>query len=113
MSERNAKEEPTPADLLEPEVRQALSHPLRRRIIRALGSGPAKTISDLRQIAPSQNLDSLHYHVLVLEQAGVIQGSDLWNNVDAPTRSYVTEVAGDAAVASLLEATKALDDDVS
>ncbi|HEU5105166.1 MAG TPA: helix-turn-helix domain-containing protein [Solirubrobacterales bacterium] len=110
MSERPAREEPTPADLLEPQVRQALSHPLRRQIIRALNVGSAHTTTDLREVLPAENLSSLHYHVLVLEQAGVIQGSDLWNSVDAPVRSYVTEVAGDAAVASLLKATQQLDD---
>ena len=47
---------------------------------------------------------------VVLEEAGVIRGSDLWNDVEAPTRSYVTEVAKDAAVASLLKATQPLDD---
>ena len=110
MSERPAREEPTPADLLEPQVRQALSHPLRRQIIRALNAGPARTTGDLREILPVESLSTLHYHVLVLEQAEVIQGSDLWNSVDAPMRSYVTEVAGDAAVSSLLKATQQLDD---
>jgi hypothetical protein len=110
LSERHAREEPTPADLLEPQVRQALSHPLRRQIIRALSGSSARTISDLREVVPSENLDALHYHVLVLEQAGVIQGGDLWNSVDAPARSYVTEVASDAAVIALLNATQQLDE---
>lgn len=110
MSERPAREEPTPADLLEPKVRQALSHPLRRQIVRVLNDGSAQTTSDLRGTVPAENLGVLHYHVLVLEQAGVIRGSDLWNDVEAPTRSYVTEVAADATVASLLKATQPLDD---
>jgi len=91
-------------------MRQALSHPLRRQILRALNGGSAQTAGELRELVPADNLGALHYHVLVLEQAGVISGSDLWNNVDIPTRSYVTEVAGDAAVASLLRATQQLDD---
>lgn len=91
-------------------MRQALSHPLRRQIIRALNAGSAHTAGDLREVLPAESLGSLHYHMLVLEQAGVIQGSDLWNSVDAPTRSYVTEVASDATVASLLKATQQLDD---
>ncbi|HWO47744.1 MAG TPA: helix-turn-helix domain-containing protein [Solirubrobacterales bacterium] len=111
MSERPAKEEPTPADLLEPQVRQALSHPLRRQIVRILNGGSAQTASDLREIVPAENLAALNYHVVVLEQAGVISGSDLWNDVEAPIRSYVTEVAKDAAVASLLKATQPLDDE--
>lgn len=110
MSERPAKEEPTPADLLEPQVRQALSHPLRRQIVRTLNGGSARTTGELRELVPVERLGALHYHVLVLEQAGVISGSDPWSRVEAPTRSYVTEVAGDAAVASLLEATQHLDD---
>ena len=91
-------------------MRQALSHPLRRQIVRALHSGSAQTTSELRELVPAESLGVLHYHVLVLEQAGVIQGSDLWNDVNAPTRSYMTGVAGDAAVASLLKATQPLDD---
>lgn len=91
-------------------MRQALSHPLRRQITRALSSGSAHSLTDLRGVVPAEKLDSLHYHVLVLEQAGVIRGSDLWNDVEAPTRSYVTEVAGDAAVAELLDSTQRLDD---
>jgi len=98
--------------MLEPQVRQALSHPLRRQILRALhgSSGAAQTTGELRELVPVESLGALHYHVLVLEQAGVVQGSDLWNDVDAPTRSYVADVASDAAVASLLKATKQLDD---
>ncbi len=110
MSERPAKEEPTPADLLEPQVRQALSHPLRRQIVRTLNGGSAQTTGELRETVPAESLGALHYHVLVLEQAGVVRGSDLWNDVDAPTRSYVTEVSKDAAVASLLKATQPLDE---
>ena len=91
-------------------MRQALSHPMRRQIVRALNRGSAQTTGDLREVVPAESLGALHYHVLVLEQAGVIQGSDLWNSVDRPTRSYVTEVASDAAVASLLQATKQLDE---
>lgn len=96
--------------MLEPQVRQALSHPLRRQILRALHGSSAQTTGELRELVPVENLGALHYHVLVLEQAGVIEGSDLWNDVDAPTRSYVADVATDAAVASLLKATKQLDD---
>lgn len=110
MSERPAKEEPTPADLLAPQVRQALSHPSRRQIVRVLNDSASQTTDDLQQVVPSENLSALHYHVLVLERAGVIRGSDLWRNVDVPLRSYVTEVAGDAAIASLLKATEQLDD---
>jgi hypothetical protein len=96
--------------MLEPQVRQALSHPLRRQILRALHGSSAQTTGELRELVPVENLGALHYHVLVLEQAGVVEGSDLWNDVDAPTRSYVADVASDAAVASLLKATKQLDD---
>jgi hypothetical protein len=110
VSERPAREEPTPADLLEPKVRQALNHPLRRQIVRTLNDSAARTTGELRQTLPVDNLAALHYHVLVLEQAEVIRGSELWDEVDAPTRSYVTEVATDAAVASLLKATQPLDD---
>lgn len=91
-------------------MRQALSHPLRRQILRALHGKSAQTTGELRELVPVENLGALHYHVLVLEQAGVVEGSDLWNAVDAPTRSYVADVASDAAVASLLKATKQLDD---
>lgn len=92
-------------------MRQALSHPLRRQILRALhGNSAQTTTGELRELVPVESLGALHYHVLVLEQAGVIEGSDLWNDVDAPTRSYVADVASDAAVASLLKATKQLDD---
>jgi Helix-turn-helix domain len=109
LSERPDIEEPTPADLLSPQVRQALSHPLRRQIVRALDSGTPHTSTDLREAVPVENLSALHYHVLVLEQAGVIHGSDTWRSVDAPLRSYVTTVASDAAVASLLKATEQRD----
>ena len=91
-------------------MRQALSHPLRRQILRALHGGSAQTTGELRELMPIENLGALHYHVLVLEQAGVVQGSDLWQDVDTPTRSYVADIASDAAVASLLKATKQLDD---
>jgi hypothetical protein len=110
LSERPAREEPTPADFLEPKVRQALNHPLRRQIVRTLNDSSARTTGELRQTLPVDNLAALHYHVLVLEQAEVIRGGELWNDVDAPTRSYVTEVATDAAVASLLKATQPLDE---
>lgn len=91
-------------------MRQALSHPLRRKIVRALNDSAAQTTGELREAIPVDNLAALHYHVSVLEQAEVIRGSELWKDVDAPTRSYVTEVATDAAVASLLKATQPLDD---
>ncbi len=91
-------------------MRQALSHPLRRQIVRALNDSSAQTTGELRKAVPADNLAALHYHVAVLEQAEVIRGSELWKDVEAPTRSYVTEVAGDVAVASLLKATQPLDD---
>jgi DNA-binding transcriptional ArsR family regulator len=110
LSERPAREEPTPADLLPPKVRQALSHPLRRQIVRALDGGAAQTSSDLSEATAVENLGALHYHVLVLERAGVIEGGELWRDVDRPRRSYATRVASDAAVTSLLKATEPLDD---
>lgn len=91
-------------------MRQALNHPLRRQIVRVLNDSSARTAGELRERLPVDNLAALHYHALVLEQAEVIRGSELWKEVDVPTRSYVTEVATDAAVASLLKATQPLDE---
>jgi len=90
-------------------MRQALSHPLRRQIVRALNDGAPHSPNELRQMAPAESLSVLRYHALVLEEAEIIQGSDPWRSLDAPVRSYVTAVASDAAVASLLKETEQAD----
>lgn len=97
---------------LAPQVRHALNHPVRRRILRTLNdSRTARTAAAVTTlIHPTPGMSVLGYHLRVLEQLGCIRSlaPDASPNGEAPTL-YESRVADDEEIASILQATRQLD----
>ncbi len=99
-----------PADLaggLEPELRDALDHPIRREILRSLnGAGRASTPAELARRLGSFRLSQVNYHVQVLAGDGAVVAEG-----DSPAggRSYVSDVAREAEVTAVLAAMQGCD----
>jgi DNA-binding transcriptional ArsR family regulator len=95
------------AGRLEPELQDALDHPLRREILRSLngserGSTPAELASRLRPLSLSQ----VNYHVQVLVGEGAVVAVG-----DSPFggRSYISDLSREAEVVEVLQATQRRD----
>ena len=99
-----------PAELvgsLEPELRDALNHPIRREILRSLnGVGGASTPAELARRLGSFCLSQVNYHVQVLAGDGAVVAEG-----DSPAggRSYVSDVARESEVTDVLEAMRERD----
>jgi DNA-binding transcriptional ArsR family regulator len=99
-----------PAELsgrLEPELRDALDHPVRREILRTLnGSGRALTSAELAPQLGLLRLSQINYHVQVLAGDGAVVAEG-----DSPFggRSYLSDVAREAEVTAVLRTTQESD----
>lgn len=92
-------------------TRDALGHPVRREILRALNES-AKPRSP-RELAtathPQSSLSVISYHAQVLEGCGSIAVSATPQAPDGGARLYSSTVAGDERVASVLQTTRQAD----
>lgn len=97
---------------LTPEVRHALNHPVRRRILRTLNdSQTARTPAAIATlIHPTPGMSVLGYHLRVLEQLGCIRSPAPGTAASgkAPTL-YESNVADEEQITSILQATRQLD----
>jgi hypothetical protein len=105
---------PLPQELAEglaPEARRALMHGIRRCILRAFDEVPiVQTTRDLMPTFPGATLQTITYHVLVLEECGSLTVSHIAQDRGSFTRSFVSNVANNAEVVAVLQATERLDD---
>src|SRR3954454_7102498 len=82
------------AATLEPTLQDALDHPVRREVLRVLGSGEqSRGVAELGAELPDFCLGQLSYHLQVLGRSGAV----------------ASEVAGDARVRAVLRATERWD----
>lgn len=90
-----------------PDVQHAISHPIRREILRALVDAPAPmTVAELDELVPAANVSTLNYHIGVLEREACItrDGEVVLSNGVLPT--YVATVADDDYVIGVLASTR-------
>src|SRR3954469_9793448 len=82
------------AATLEPNLQDALDHPVRREVLRVLVRGErSRSIIELGAQLPGFRLSQLSYHLQVLRRSGAV----------------ASEVAGDEPVRAVLRATEAWD----
>jgi len=95
---------------LEPQLRHALDHPLRREVLRVLNGGERSwSVPEIVGMLSGSGVSSVNYHALVLEQSGcaVVTGT---RPVHGGRQSlYASLVAEDARVLSILRATQRRD----
>lgn len=105
---------PLPVQLaksLKPESRLALTHGVRRRILRMLNQDPTpRTTRDLLKTFPGLSLSSVNYHVLVLDECGSLEVSRGKTTPGSFTRLVTSNVAEDPQLVAVLRATESLDD---
>lgn len=97
--------------LLAPQLRRALDHPTRRRILRALNrAGDAQTISDLAEAIPGAWVSTIGYHTLVLEECGCVSVAVGLSVSGTPGRTYASNIADNREVIGALQVTRHLDE---
>jgi DNA-binding transcriptional ArsR family regulator len=108
------KAETLPSQLaaqLSPRARDALGHPLRREILRALNdSREPRTPSEIATTAlPKASISVVSYHARVLESHDSVAMTGTRQVPGGVARLYASKVAGDERVAAVLQATRGLD----
>ena len=99
------------ATTLAPNLRRALDHPTRRRILRALNvSSGAQTLEALCDVAPQASVSAIRYHAFVLEECGSVSVVVGRPHHGSPGYRYASNVADDGTVVEALRATQQLDD---
>ncbi len=92
-------------------ARDALGHPLRRQILRALNesSEPRSPSEIATATLPHASLSVISYHAQVLETSDSVAMTGTRQVPGGLARLYASKVAGDAQVAAVLQATRGLD----
>ncbi len=99
------------ADSLGPKAERALMHGMRRCILRTVNREPTPlTTKDLQTTFPGATLQTVAYHVRVLEDCGALAVSQVERTGGSLTRSLVSSVADDARIGAALRVTERLDD---
>jgi hypothetical protein len=112
QAETKAKTLPSQlAAQLSPRARDALGHPLRRQILRALNasSEPRSPSEIATTTLPSASISVVSYHAQVLEACDSIAMAGTRQVPGGIARLYASKVAGDEQVAAVLQATRGLD----
>jgi hypothetical protein len=96
---------------LSPTAQDALGHPLRRQILRALNeSGQARSPGEIALATlPRASVSVISYHAQVLETCDSVAITGTRQVPGGVARLYVSKVAGDEQVAAVLQATRGLD----
>lgn len=98
------------AKTLGPQLRFALSHPTRRRILRTLNeTGHPQTLENLSHLAPHAGASTIRYHVMVLEECAASKVVAL-PLPDGSGRGYASNATDDRVVMEALQATQLLDE---
>jgi hypothetical protein len=86
-------------------------HETRRRVLRVFRGDPTpKTTRDLMATLPRITLQTMTYHVLVLENCGSLTVSRVEQAGGSITRSYISNAGDNAEIVAALHATERLDD---
>jgi DNA-binding transcriptional ArsR family regulator len=96
---------------LTPRDRDALGHPVRRQILRALNESdaPRSPLEIAATTLPQRGVGVVSYHALVLAGCGSVRLSGTRQVRGSLARLYVSAVAEDEQIASVLQATRELD----
>jgi DNA-binding transcriptional ArsR family regulator len=98
---------PQLATMLEPNLRDALDHPLRRGVLRRLNrSERSQSVAEIRTELPSLGQAQLSYHLRVLLRSGAVASEGGGGSKRA---RYVSEVLEDDEVRAALRATEQWD----
>jgi DNA-binding transcriptional ArsR family regulator len=92
-------------------TRDALGHPARRQILRALNesSGPRSPGEIATAVLPHASVSVVSYHARVLETCDSVAMTGTRQVHGSVTRLYASKVADDEQVAAVLQATRGLD----
>lgn len=95
---------------LDPKLRDALDHPIRRELLRTLNEGrrsqsAAEVATELRAFRPSQ----LDYHLQVLRLSGAVASVPADLGTGQGRARYASEVGDDGRVKAVLRATERWD----
>ncbi len=104
-----------PPDLglgLPEETRKALQHPIRRLILRRLHEGDAQSPIQMMKLVPGASISLVSYHAGVLRKCGTVRLTERRPVRGVTQHFYVSEVADDGEVATVLTETEELDRDV-
>jgi hypothetical protein len=106
--------EKLPAQLaaqLSPTARDALGHPVRRQILRALNesSEPRSPSEIAAATLPHASVSVVNYHAQVLEVCDSVAIAGTRQVHGGITRLYASKVAHDEQIAAVLQATRGLD----
>jgi DNA-binding transcriptional ArsR family regulator len=97
------------AAMLGPELQDALDHPFRRDVLRALDrSGRARSVAELGAELPALRRGQLSYHLRVLRRLGVV-ASEAAGDGAGPHALYASAVFEDDGVRAVLRATERWD----
>jgi hypothetical protein len=95
---------------LGPKARRALMHGVRRQILRMVNHDQTpRTTRDLAPAFPGATLQAVTYHVLVLEECESLRVCSVEQAHGTLIRSFVSNVADDAQIAAVLQATEQMD----
>jgi DNA-binding transcriptional ArsR family regulator len=108
------KDEKLPSQLaaqLSPTARDALAHPVRRQILRALNeSSEPRSPSEIASTSlPHASISVISYHAQVLESCDSVAMTGTRKAQGAVARLYASKVVGDEQFAAVLQATRGLD----
>jgi helix-turn-helix protein len=98
------------AATLEPDLQDALDHPLRREILRTLsGDARARSVVEIASRLSLPGSSEVNYHVLVLQRSGAVASEGPCLGPGGRQHAYRSEVAGDAQARKVLRATQGWD----
>ncbi len=94
---------------LGPKLQDALDHPVRREVLRALhGERPARSVAEIGARLPVRS-GQLSYHLQVLRHCDTVASELAGGGVDRGRARYASAVSGDRGVRSVLRATERWD----
>lgn len=109
MQKENRKLPPELVETLAPHQRHALEHPIRRQILRTLDRDTSPlTLGGFAEEMPA-GLSTISYHLLVLEECGLVSVSGALTGPGEAERSFVSNFADNRAVVAALQAAEPLD----
>lgn len=98
------------AAMLEPEFHDALDHPIRREVLRALNrSAHPRGVAELKAELRVFRSDELSYHLQVLRSSGTVASRTASGSRDRGRVQFVSEVDDDGRVRAVLRATEQWD----
>ena len=92
---------------LDPALRDALAHPIRREVLRTLNrSSQPRGVAEIKAELRTFRLSELSYHLLVLQRSRTVFSMPARGKLNRDRARYVSEVEGDGRVRAVLQATE-------